>query len=505
MLVTGEKTMKTKAYRFPAFIAALLITVLACQTLTNAPTATATAFPTGTNTSEPTATNTLTEPPTATVTLTATAIPDPGLAEVRKIDEGIMDGGPVEFLGLWFDENSHDANGTTKYTEGYNELLVIKHDGKFTFWFGETYLSYTMPEDSRYLVYTYNSTVDVNISESVGQLMYILDTNEDELKDIMPNGYTIIFSRQGFEGEGTAASEAITVTIDHDHNVEAPLAYYPARSFAELKTGEKITFDGGAIRSFTCKGDVVKTVVVLWGEYTAECDEVDADMQNVYYTTDDKPREGTEKENARLLKYFLSRMDEFADGSNAEYYWYGDTILGDALPFSLFGDTHQVAPLATSTPLATLTRTPRPTPTPTINMTITGTVTPSTSTKSCSNDDQDVTYVVTGPMIGNLSCAENMTKQELPVKTLQIPGPNGMLYITLDRVGGTGAMYAAVITSIPGTYGTPTFTLTGKSIAKGHAEISATDDALEAVMDGEVVTMTLTVGEFTVTAEAWLK
>lgn len=358
--------MKTKAHGFPAFIAALLITMLACQTLTNAPIATATADPTGTSTSEPSATNTATEPPTATITVTASPIPDPGLVMLRTINAEIFDGGPVEYLGRWFDENDHDAKNSTKFTEGYNVFLIVKCNGKFTFWFGETYLSYTLAPGCTYIAYTYNSTVDVNISDSVHELMYILDTNEDELESIMPNGYTIIFSRQGFGGEGTAASEAITVTIDHDHNVEVPAGvHFPARSFTELKTGEKITFDGGAIRSFVCEGDVVKTVVVLWSEYTAKCDEVDAEMQNVYFIKDGKPREGTAKENARLLKYFLSRMDEFAEGwLSVEYYWHGEDILGDTLPFTSFGDTHQVAPTQTPTALPTSTKTPRPTPIP---------------------------------------------------------------------------------------------------------------------------------------------
>jgi|GEM_PF-4018995 len=499
--------------RTPIIITVVMIFLLACQALTG-PLATpaTTATTAATNTSAPTNTNTATEEPTATATdiPTNTPMPDPGLDEVRKIDATIMDGGPVEFLGRTFDESSHYASGTTKYTEGYNTLVIVKHDGKYTFWFGETYLSYAMPEDSRYLVYTYNSTVEVNISDSVGELMYVLDAHEDDLKTIMPNGYEIVFSRQGFEGDGTAASQAITVTIDHEHNVEALESFrFPARQFTELTTGKTITFEGGAIRSFTCQDSDTKTVVVVWKTFTAQCPEQDAEMMNVHFVTPDgtnnpPAREGTDKENARLLKYLLSRMDEFADGSAAEYYWFGETILGDALPFDTFADTHKVAPPMTNTPLATLTRTPRPTVTPTINMTITGTVTPSTSEVTCSNADQDVTYTVTGPMIGTPSCAKGMTLQDVPVDTLVIPGPHGVLLITLDRVGGNQAMYAVVIDN-PGSYGTPSFTLTGTSIANGHPEKSAENDVLEAVMNSSVVMLHYTVGEFTVDALAWLK
>lgn len=489
-------TMNNK--RTPIIITLVMIFLLACQALQAPlmPSATATSTVTSANTNTPTNTNTATEEPTATATdiPTNTPMPDPGLDEVRKISADIMDGGPVEFLGRTFDETDHDANGTTKYTEGYNILAIIKHGGKFTFWFGETHLAYTMPEDSSYIAYLYNSTTDVNISESVAELMYILDTNEEHLKTIMPNGYEIIFSRQGFEGDGTAASQAITVTIDHEHNVEALESFrFPARQFTELTTGKTITFTGGAIRSFTCQDSDTKTVVVVWETYTAQCPEQDAEMMNIHFVTPDgtnnpPARKGTDKENARLLKYLLSRMDEFAHGYAAEYYWFGETILGDALPFDSFADTHKVAPPATNTPLATLTRTPRPTVTPTINMTITGTVTPSTSTVTCSNDDQDVTYTVTGPMIGTPSCAKGMTLQDVPVDTLVIPGLQGVLLITLDRVGGNHAMYAVVIDN-PGSYGTPAFTLTGSSISSGHPEKTVNDDVLEGVMNASVVTM----------------
>lgn len=498
--------------RTPIIITLVMILLLACQALQAPlmPSATATSTVTNTNTSAPTSTNTATEEPTATATdiPTNTPMPDPGLDEVRKINADIMDGGPVEFFGRGFDENSHDAKGSTKYTEGYSCMVIVKNNGRFTVWFGETYLSYTMPEESRYITYCYNSTVDVDESEAANEMLYAVNTIADEMLSIMPRGITFLFSIQGMDGSVDPAND-IAVTIDHDHNVEALESFrFPARQFTELAAGKTITFPGGAIRSFTCSDSDTKTVVVVWKTYTAQCPEQDAEMMNVHFVTPDgtnnpPAREGTDKENARLLKYLLSRMDEFAHGSVAEYYWFGETILGDALPFDSFADTHQVAPPATNTPLATFTRTPRPTVTPTINMTIAGTVTPSMNEVTCSNTDQDVTYTVTGPMIGTPFCAKGMTLQEVPVDTLVIPGPQGVLLITLDRVGGNG-MYAVVIDN-PGSYGTPSFTLTGTSIASGHPEKSAENDVLEAVMNSSVVTMHYTVGDFTVDALAWLK
>ncbi len=501
--------------RTPIIITLVMIFLLACQALTGplvTPATTATAA--ATNTSAPTNTNTATKEPTATATdlPTNTPMPDPGLDELRKIDSGIFDGGVLEFLGLWFDEHDHDPEGFTKYTEGFNVMTIIKCDGRITVWFGETHLAYRLAEGCTYIQYTYNSTVNVNVSEAVSELLYITETNKKDLKAVAPNGFKIVFSRQGFEGDGVSAENSdIAVTIDHDHDVNALNSFhFPARQFTELTTGKTITFAGGAIRSFTCPGSVTKTVVVVWNTYTAQCPEQDAEMMNIYFVTPDgtdnpPAREGTALENARLLKYLLSRMDEFTGVHGTEYYWFGETILGDALPFDSFDATHTLAPTQTATAIATSTKTPRPTPTATINATIVGTVTPSTVTVTCSNDDQDATYTVTGPMIGTPYCAKGVTLQDAPVDTLIIPGLQGNIRITLDRIGGSGAMYAVVIDFAPAAYGTPSFTLSGSSIATGHAEIEVTNDVLEAVMDDNVVTLHYTVGEFTVDALAWLK
>lgn len=193
--------------------------------------------------------------------------------------------------------------------------------------------------------------------------------------------------------------------------------------------------------------------------------------------------------------------------------------------------TFLIQPSLTSTNTATPTKTPTSTPTntPTITPTKTATMTrtlgvgtgtatangtPSstptaiavnTQTITCSNKDQDVEYTVKGQLTGKLTCAEGLTRQDVPVKTLVIPGAFGNINVTLDRVGGPDAKYAVLIANIPGMYGSATSTMTGTSIAEGHATITTNGTTLNRVQDNEVVTLTLTFGEFEVTAKGWLK
>jgi hypothetical protein len=205
------------------------------------------------------------------------------------------------------------------------------------------------------------------------------------------------------------------------------------------------------------------------------------------------------------------------------YYWYGSNLamtLTAKAPTSTqtFTPTASYTPTVTSTlgtitvtatkATVTPTKTVRPTMTNTPTSTVTYTATPApvvTKSITCSNPDQDVTYTVTGPIAGTLTCADGLTRQDTPVKTLVIPGAHGNMNITLDRVGGPQAMYAALITFIPGIYGPAEWTMTGTSISEGHAEVSTSGNTLIRVQDGEVVTLELSVDDFTVSAEAWLK
>lgn len=469
-----------------ALLSLLVVASMVFAACGNQPTATATSAP-ATSTSTSTSTSTPTEPPTAT----ATVYVNHGTEEMKKINELIMDGGPDDYFKVAMDETAATSEGTIHYTEGHRELVFYRVASVPHAWVGDKHLAWTLGTGVKYFRYQIPEGVD-------------LEELVMEIDQVLPEGAHLWTTLYGISST-PIVDDFFSVTFDYAHEVDSPAnTFNPAWKTNTMKNGATETFSGMMLITFTCTDSTTETHVVAKETFTSTCDMSERQSLSAHYGPQNAPRTGTEEENLRLMQYLMYRSDELADGADVERYSFMESAYADWQPLADFAETHILAPTPTNTPLPTSTRTPRPTATATINMTVVGTVTASTSEVSCSNNDQDVTYTVTGPLLGVPYCAEGLTYQDEPVDTLVISGPDGLLLITLDRVGGNG-MYAVVIDNVPTALGTPTFTLTGTSIATGHAQKTVTDDVLEAVMNSSVVTLDYTVGEFTVTAEAWLK
>lgn len=454
------------------------------------PTATATSAP-ATATSAPTNTGTSTSEPTEMPSATATVFVNHGTEEMKKINELIMDGGPDDYFKTAMDETAAISEGTPHYTEGHRELVFYRVASVPHAWVGDKHLAWTLGEGVRYFRYQIPEDVDLN------ELLL-------EIGQYLPEGAHLWTTLYGISST-PIENEFFSVTFDYAHKVGSPAnTFNPAWKTNTMKNGATETFSGMMLITFTCTDSVTETHVLAKETFTATCDMSKRESLSAHYGPQNAPRTGTEEENLRLMQYLMYRSAELADGADVERYSWMETAYADWQPLADFAETHILAPTPTNTPLPTSTRTPRPTATATINMTVTGEVPVSTSEVSCGNSDQDVTYTVTGPLLGTPYCAEGLNYQDEPVKTLVIPGQYGQILVTLDRVGNNG-MYAVVIDNVPGAYGTPTFTLTGTSIAAGHPEKTATDDVLRAVMNSSVVSLEYAVGEFTVSAQAWLK
>ncbi len=302
---------------------------------------------------------------TPTVTSTSTVEPNPGVDELKKIDPLILDGGPIEFFGIWFDEYSHELQGATLYTDSYNELVFIKKDGLITVLNAEDHLAYTMPAGARYIRYRYNQAEkNVDVVLAMKQLLYAINVDANAMLQIAPKGVAFRYAIQGMNGSPEIGDD-IMVTIDHDHGAKRPLkTAYAATQYNNLPDGTTITLTGAMIAGFVCEGDTVYTVVVAFYTYTAQCNETQRTAIFPYFIEDDlvTPRDGTPEEVYQLRKHLFSTMDELAkDYSQVEYFTDGFEI-GDVYPLDTFHDTHQVKPTATSTLPPTATRTPRTVP-----------------------------------------------------------------------------------------------------------------------------------------------
>ncbi len=488
--------------RLWALLSLLVVASMVLAACGSQPTATATAP--ATNTSLPT--NTSTSAPSPTNSPTATEIPNPGLEELKKIDPLFFDGGAVEFLGRTFDENSHDPEGTRHNTEAYREVILVKHDGYFTLGFIDDRMTVQFLKGT-YITWRIPTDVTIDVEEAVSEFQYFVGANADDLLSIAPKGFQYYYATLDESPAPIYQNLPFTVSIDYKEQDVPMGTFMPAENWDELTDNQLVIYQYGAIETFTCKGSTVRTIVFVVNSMFAPCPTVDRASYRIYFGTKETVQQSrvTPTQVRKMWKWMFSQVNVYAEGYNeVELFWSGDHAIGNIMPLAEFDEHHLLPPTPTNTPPATATRTPRPTPTATINMTVTGEVPVSTSTVSCSNNDQDVTYTVTGPLLGTPYCAKGLTYQDEPVDTLVIPGAYGQLLITLDRVGGNG-MYAVLIDNVPGAYGTPTFTLTGTSIAAGHAQKTATDDVLEAVMNSGIVTLNYTAGEFTITAEAWLK
>lgn len=402
-----------------------------------------------------------------------------------------MDGGPDDYFKVAMDETAATSEGTTHYTEGHRELVFYRVASVPHAWVGDKHLAWTLGTGVKY--FRYQIPDDVDLEELIM-----------EIDQVLPEGAHLWTTLYGISST-PIVNEFFSVTFDYTHEVGSPAnTFNPAWKTNKMKNGVTETFSGMMLITFTCTDSATETHMLAKDTFTSPCDMSERESLSAHYGPKENPRAGNEEENMHLMQYLMYRSAELANGADVERYSFMDTAYADWQPFTDFASTHILAPTATNTPPATPSRTPRPTYTATIDMTAIGTVTMSTSEVSCSNNDQDATYTVTGPIIGTPYCAKGLTYQDEPVDTLVIPIINGRLLITLDRVGGNG-MYAVVIDNVPTALGTPSFTLTGTSIATGHAEKTATDTVLEAVMNSSVVSLNYAVGDFTITAEAWLK
>ncbi|MFC1647312.1 hypothetical protein ACFL1A_03435 [Patescibacteria group bacterium] len=200
---------------------------------------------------------------------------------------------------------------------------------------------------------------------------------------------------------------------------------------------------------------------------------------------------------------------------------YAETVIaeGNLTKSALETTVADIQPSQTPTETATETATPitlvssTVTGTPLTNAQMTGTAT-NGNIKECTDTDQGARYELSGHAgSAVIECARIEKEIDPEVWTAQFDLGGGELwFITLDRVGGAGNMYAKLLFKTPNSYtgshecemtGTPaTYLVT--PVPNVTPVVMSTDGYLRAIQDSSLVTFSCTAGSLTFSGTAWL-
>jgi hypothetical protein len=313
---------------------------------------------TSTKTPEPTVTPSRTPRPTRTQT--STEAPDPGVEELKKISDKILDGGAIQYFGNDMTDFAARSDGTWHFTESHRELvffkvvdvphlLIVDRHSRWAVGVGVLYYRYQIP-----------NSVDFN--KLIQEATYVLPIGAPVT--LMLYGVNVALPKDDF----------LTVEFDYVHSVGQPAqTWKPAIETRGLNTGDILKFNGWMLVTGTCTDSKVKTQIIAKGTLEVPCPMNRASLENIYFASgkNNTPREGTEEENLKLMWYLMRISIARADETNfgIERYMQVEVAYLGWQPLDHFSTLHPVqltetvtvAPTSTRTP--ELTYTPRPTQT----------------------------------------------------------------------------------------------------------------------------------------------